>query len=94
MEVEAVEILEILYHLPIYTGLAVVLVLVEVCTLTRVGSQHPQIHMDLLLLNHMHLPRLIPMASHLNPMGRPNQIPMVPHPSLMVLPRLNHTVPL
>lgn len=92
MEVGAVEILEILYHLPICTGVAVMLVLVEVCTLTRVGSQHPLIHMDLLLLNHMHLLRLIPMASHRNPMGRPHQIRMVPHPSLMVLPRLNHMV--
>jgi hypothetical protein len=77
MEVEAAEILEILYRLPICTVVAVMVELVEVCTLTRVGSQHPQIHMDLLLLN---------------PMDLPNLIRMVPHPSHMVPPLLNHMV--
>jgi hypothetical protein len=83
-EVAAVEILEILYHRRICTGVAVMLELVEVCTLTRVASQHPQIHMDLLLHS--------PMASHLNPMGCPHLIHMVPHPTRMMLPPFNHMV--
>jgi hypothetical protein len=105
MEAEAVETPEILYHLHICTGVAVMVELVEVHTQILVGSQLPQVHMvlrlslmDLPLLNHTDLRRLIPMVPHpkhmdhplLSHMDLPRLISMVPHPKLTELPLLNH----
>lgn len=105
MEVEAVEIPGILYHLHICTGVMVMVELVVVHTRTLVGSQLPQTdmvlplsHMDLPLLSHTDLPRLISMVPHPKHMDLPllshmdlrRLISMVPHPKRMELPLLNH----
>jgi hypothetical protein len=85
MEVEAVETSGILYHLHICTGVVVMVELVEVHTRTLVGSHLPQTHtvlrlshMDLPLLSHTDLRRLISMV----PRRKHMDLPLLSHMDL------------
>lgn len=105
MEVEAVETPGTLYHLHICTGVVVMVELMEVHTQTLVDSQLPQMlmvlrlsRMDLPLLNHTDLRRLITMLPHpkhmalplLSHMDLPRLSSMVLHPKRMELLLHNH----
>jgi hypothetical protein len=68
-ELEAVDTPGTLYHLHIYTGMVVMVELVELHTRILVGSQLPRTHM-VLHLSHMDLPLLshtdLPLLSHMD----------------------------